>query len=85
MAECAISSDYTKMALKVRKDYNSADRNIVIWDFESDNSFAINNPNIKNSTDVAVIDFDWSGEFLKANFLIKTDSDQHNELWQYKY
>jgi len=85
MAKCAISSDYTKMALKVRQDHYIAKRSIIIWNIESDRCYEIKDPVIENTTDVLAIDFNWDGEFLQVNFLVTTDSGQHNELWQYKY
>lgn len=85
MGECAISSDHTKMVLKVRPDHNSATRSIVIWDFESGNIYELHNPKVEGAKNVSASSYTWDKEFLQVDFLVESEKDQHNELWQYRY
>lgn len=68
MGECAISPDLKKVAFKVRTDYESSNRYIVVWDVVSNIETVLPDPDIVGATSPAAIDLNWDTQYLCVNF-----------------
>lgn len=73
MGECKIAPSLKTIAFKVREDYDSFDREIILWDTESNKSVKLPLPEVPGATEVAVADLDWSTQNLSVNFSIMID------------
>lgn len=68
MGECVVSPDLKKAAFKVRTDYESSQRYIVVWDAEAKVETILPDPDIENAIDIAAIDINWDSQYLCVNF-----------------